>query len=241
MKIDYRISMWNYTHYARTGSFEEVIRQISENGYGVEIWPSFKEEKDLFGESQREWLKKLLEGINTSMHGSSVNTLDGHKSQIDTAAYIGADVIVVHPGNLKIHGDVDYDFAGEVVAYAKERNVTIALENGPLNALEKAMERMDDLKICLDTGHVYFTTAPMSDYLKILKPRLTHLHLQDTLPGTDHYTLGTGTIPKSDWQLLWDTLHEIDFKGAGIFEIRPRTPLQTVKESMEFLKVLEHR
>ena len=235
MKIDYRMSMWNYTHYARTGSFEEVIRQIADNGYGVEIWPSFKEERDLFGEPQRDRLKKLLAKINTSMHGSSANTLEAHKDQIDTAAYIGADVIVVHPGNLKIHGEVDYDFAGEVVAYAKERGVTIALENGPLNALEKAIEKMDDLKICLDTGHVYFTNDPMSAYLQVLKPRLVHLHLQDTLPGTDHYTLGTGTIPKSDWQLLWDTLHGMDFKGAGVFEIRPRVPLQTVTESMEFL------
>jgi len=239
MRIDYRISMWNYNHYANTGSFEEVVQEISSNGYGVEIWQSFKEEKDLFAETERKRLKTLLEGINSSMHSAGVDTFAGHQRQIDTAAAIGSDVIVVHAGSLRVQQEADFTFAREVVAYAKEQNVIIALENGPLAVLAKSIEQIANLKICLDTGHVYFTSDPMSAYLDTLKSRLVHLHIQDTLPDSDHYIPGTGTIPEVDWRLILEILEEIDFNGAGVFEIRPRRPLQTAKEARDFLEQLK--
>ena len=39
---------------------------------------------------------------------------------------------------------------------------------------------------------------------------------------TDHdLVVGTGGIPRADWELLARTLREIDFRGAAVFRIRP--------------------
>ena len=37
------------------------------------------------------------------------------------------------------------------------------------------------------------------------------------------------------WRLFLQTLEEIQFSGAAVFEIRPRTPLQTVEAAIAFL------
>ena len=120
----------------------------------------------------------------------------------------------------------------------------MALENGPLAFLDQAISEVEDLRICLDIGHVYFTDEPLSTFLKVLKTRLVHLHIQDILPweeawlphpGRDHYLPGTGGIPEEDWKLLAATLEEIDFQGTAVFEIRPRNPYQTAHLTSQFL------
>jgi len=240
MDLDYRISLWNYSHYARRLSLESAGAEITANGYGVELWPNWQDDKDLYDEVYRERLRVLLDGVKSSWHSGGVNDLEGNQRQIDTAAYAGSDAIVVHQGNLGLSGDgpEDYALARDVVAYATEKGVTIALENGPLAVLEGAIQNVDDLKICIDTGHVYFTDDPMAKYVDALKGRLHHLHIQDTLPESDHYFLGSGIIPKEDWQYLADALKEISFSGPAVFEIRPRQPLQTAEICTQFFNAL---
>jgi len=48
MKIQYSVSMWNYYHYANVPSPERFIPLLQEMGYGIELWPSWKEDNDLF-------------------------------------------------------------------------------------------------------------------------------------------------------------------------------------------------
>lgn len=235
MKFDYRISLWNYSHYVRRFSLERAVDEIVSNGYGVELWPNWQDDVDLFDEVYRERLKVLLQGVRSSWHTGGARDFEANQRQIDTAAYVGSDVVVVHAPTLALgEENPDYGLAREVVAYASEKGVMIALENGPLALLAAAMEQVDDLKICIDTGHVYFTDNPMKAYVDTLKPRLVHLHLQDTLPNTDHYFLGSGIIPREDWEYLAAALMEISFSGAAVFEIRPRVPLQTAEVSVRF-------
>jgi sugar phosphate isomerase/epimerase len=47
---------------------------------------------------------------------------------------------------------------------------------------------------------------------------------------------GTGEIPVGEWRLLFDTLKEIDYKGAIVFEITPKPPLLTAKEAKAFVE-----
>ena len=244
MELKYRISLWNYFHYANPGSLEKVVGDIASRGYGVELWPSWEIEEDLFNEIYRERLRALLKGLPSSWHSGSVNTLEGHRRQIDTASYVGSDVIVVHARNLLVAGEnADFDFAQKVLDYAREKNVTITLENGPLPTLKRAVDQLDDLKICLDTGHAYYYAFSMKAYVDALKDRLYHLHIQDYLEKSsssflDHYIPGTGLIPKEDWLYLLRALEEIDFKGAAVLEIRPRVPLQTAMETKRFFSAL---
>jgi len=244
MELKYRISLWNYFHYADPGSLEKVIGEIASKNYGVELWPGWGAEEDLINEIHRERLRALLKRLPSSWHSGGVNTFEGHRKQIDTASCVGSDVFVVHAGNLLVAGEnADFDFAQKVLEYAKEKNVTIALENGSLLTLRRAIDQLDDLKICLDTGHVYYYAFPMKAYVDTLKDRLYHLHIQDYLEKSsssflDHYIPGTGLIPKEDWLYLLRALDEIDFEGATVLEIRPRVPLQTAMETKKFFNAL---
>lgn len=247
MRMNYSISLWNYYHYSKVSSLERIITLLREQGYGVELWGKWQEETDLFDEIGRVRLNHLLRGMRVSVHSAVVNTFDEHKKQIDTAAEWGAEVIVLHPEDLVPEGKTKFDaqFCQDIVTYATDHGVRLALENGKLPFLVNAIEKVAALGICLDVGHIYFTPDPMIKYLDSLKERIIHLHLQDILSpienelphtGKDHFTPGTGGIPTEDWELLAATLNEINFQGIAVFEIQPRNPLQTALLAKEFLE-----
>jgi len=241
VKIDYAISLWNYTHYTNAPSLERILAQVREAGYGIELWGDWRDEKDLYDETGRQRLGAALQGMRVSLHTAGANTFDLHKKQVDAAADLGAEVLVLHPDDLYVKGaprTLDAALANQVVDYARTAGIRLALENGQLPFLIKARDQVEGLYFCLDVGHVYLTTAPMSAFLDALKHRLVHLHLQDLAPeaaktlrfpgtGIDHYALGAGGIPEQDWRLLFATLEEINFEGTAVFELQPWNPLQT--------------
>ncbi|MBI5305686.1 MAG: sugar phosphate isomerase/epimerase [Chloroflexi bacterium] len=249
MQIDYSISLWNYTHYANAPSLERILALVREQGYGIELWGAWRDENDLYSDVGCKRLKSTLQGMRVSLHTAVVNTFELHKKQIDAAAELRAPVIVLHPNDLYASGtrELDEALAHQIVAYARARGVKLALENGQLPFIARALERIEGLYACLDVGHVYLTTEPMRKFLDAMKSRLIHLHIQDLeteplvgvrLPGTgvDHYTPGAGGIPATDWKLLVATLEEINFQGTAVFEIQPYNPLQTALQSRAFLR-----
>ena len=151
MQINYRISLWNYFHYIHRLSMDEAVAEVRQAGYGIELWPGWFEDRDLYAPLYRDRLKALVAGMPCSMHTGGAKDLETHQVQIDCAAHIGADVIVIHPGDVTGDGgDVDPALTGDAVAYARERGVTLALENGSLWLLEEAIAAVEDLKICSD-------------------------------------------------------------------------------------------
>jgi len=238
--IRYAVSLWNYTHYANPPSLERITATLRQHGYGIELWGAWGDEKDLYDEIGRQRLQVATQGMLCSLHTTmDATTMELQTKQIDTAAAIGAKVIVLHPSDLMAKGTkvLDVGLTRDAVAYAGKKGVRLALENGRLAFLAEAADKVDGLGICLDVGHVYLNGETMADFLGALKKRLIHLHIQELLseaelehlPGTmkDHYIPGTGSIPRADWELLARTLHEIAFDGMAVFEIQPRKPLQT--------------
>jgi sugar phosphate isomerase/epimerase len=250
MRIQYAISLWNFSHYVQVASLEEELAKIRHLGYAVELWKQWPGRESLYASSQRASLKAALAGMPVSLHTGLVYTLAEQQAQIDAAHELDASVLVVHPDEFYAGGEtghLDVALLADVVAYAAQRGVRIALENGPLDFLEQALGKVDGLRICLDVGHVYFTGEPLAAFLDALKPYLIHLHIQDILPlaeielphgGRDHYVPGTGGIPEHDWELLVATLQEIAFDGTAVFEIRPRNPYQTAHWGSQFLNRL---
>jgi len=272
MKITYGITILNFRPFASAPSLERVIGMIRQADYGVELYPKWKDEPELCDLIGRRRVKPLVEGMTTSFHASGAWTFELHKKQIDTAVEWGAKVMVVHPchlasevnpspdmlltrdltvRNLSNHFDTmppDISLTRDVVAYANECGVRIALENSPgLDFVTQAVDKVDGLGICLDVGHVYLQHEhTMRDYLDALKDRLVHLHLQDILSdleiglpvGRDHYLPGTGGIPRADWERLAETLKDIDYHGMGVFEIQPRHPLQMAVLATKFMENL---
>jgi sugar phosphate isomerase/epimerase len=245
MRIRYAISLWNFRHYARAGSLEQVLGQIRALGYGVELWGQWCGIQDLYGQPLRSRLKAALGDMPLSLHTGFVHNFSEYQAQVDAAHDLGASVLVAHSDEFYAdeRGTLDVALCRDVVAYAAERGVCIALENGQLPFLEQAIAAVDGLRICLDVGHVYLTDVPLRDFLTALKSRIVHLHLQDILSpvetdlphaGADHYMLGSGGIPGEDWELLTATLREIGFDGTAIFEIQPRNPYQTAHLGRRF-------
>lgn len=252
MRLDYAISLWNYSHYTNIHTLEHEIAQIAQQGYGVELWGQWRDVPDLYAPEARARLQPLLQPMQVSLHTAFGYTFAQHQKQIDAAAAWGARTVVVHTDDLCYDQSRSLDpiLSRDVVTYASDHGVQIALENGQLPTLVEAIEQVDGLKICLDVGHVYLTPEPMHRFLDLLQDYIVHLHLQDILSpaeagipglGPDHYTLGTGGIPTEDWELLVETLHRIEFEGMAVFEIRPRLPLQTALLSARFMDQLLSR
>lgn len=249
MKLNYSLSMWNYEAYTVPAMFGEAIADARRSGYGVEVWPSWKEEGNLFAPEKRARLVDLLQDIPSSLHGGPVRTLDEHKTQIQAAKDTRSPVIVVHADSLSTDGQtINPGMTAEVVAFARDSGVTIALENGTgsvgLDDLLRAADAVPDLKFCLDIGHVYVAhDRSLSDYLQLLGSKIAHLHLQDVymVPSAkraksdSHRAPGQCDIPFRDWRLLLSTLTKIGYSGFAVLEVRPFDPAEIASQSTEFL------
>ena len=219
MKIQYSVSLWNFTHYAHAPNLERVIAGVREQGYGIELWGRSFDENDLYDKAGRKRLKPIVKGMVVSLHTHGARTMDRHKYQIDAAEDFGARVIVLHtPDVTAPGGELDIDLAGRAVEYARKAGVKLVLENGQLDFLKRAAEEVKGLGLCLDTGHTYNQGQTMADAVAAVKTHLAHVHVQDicspaeaTLPqmAKDHYLPGTGGIPMKDWKLLGRTMRVI--------------------------------
>jgi sugar phosphate isomerase/epimerase len=249
MHIDYSISLWNFTHYVSSPTLEQIVNLVRDQGYGIELWGAWRDEPDLYAAAGIRRLKPCLEGMNVSLHTAGATTLTLHHKQIDAAHALGAKILVLHSDDLYLPGSkiLDVDLAHQVVAYARQAGISMALENGQLPFLQIAFQQVEGLFFCLDVGHVYLTTETMASFLAAFKNRLVHLHLQDILSepevglpntGKDHYIPGTGGIPLPDWQLFINTLAEINYSGSAVFEIQPRQPQQTALLAKNFMQGL---
>lgn len=251
LDLNFYISMWNYEAYTRPWRLEDAVHEVVEAGYGIELWPWWKDQKQLFAPENRERLKNLLRDVPSSLHSGEINGISDYFKQIDAAADTGSSVLVVHAPQLQVAEEPDFGFAREVVAYGREKGVLIALENGELTHLARAVEELDDLVICLDTGHVYCSAArerPMQEFVDALKWRIRHLHLQDVYLKPDtriavndsHRTPGYCDIPREDYEYLLEGLSEVGFTGAAVLEVRPFTPVEIAQQSKLFFESLSN-
>jgi sugar phosphate isomerase/epimerase len=248
MNITYAISQWNFSHYAGQPNLERVIERVRALGYGFEFWGGWSDDRALYDAIGRRRLATAARGMAVSLHtmfGCQGN-FERHRMQIDTAAAVGARMVVLHPDDLETrpNGGPDGEFIARIMAYARENGVRLCVENGALEFVQAALDLCPDLGFCLDIGHVYLERRRLADFLTPLKHRVVHLHLQDILPPdetetgglADHYILGTGGIPPEDWDLLAATLREVDYDGMGVFEIHPRDAIQTAFLGRRFLE-----
>lgn len=252
MRLNYLLSVWGYEAYAEPKKLEDAVADAVRAGCGVEVWPSWREEKNLFGIENRERLVWLLQDIPSSLHGAGeVTTLEGHINQIEAARDTKSSVVVVHSYSL-VPPELgrDYAMAREVVACAAEQGVTIALENdvrpGSLDDLAEALERVPGLGACLDVGHVFVAgDAPLVNCLRRLGRRIAHLHLQDVYlrglerPGDSHRPPGQCDISDADWRLLLLTLRNIEYDGFAVIEVRPFTPGEIAAQVADFVESIE--
>lgn len=235
---DYRISLWNYFWYYTEGSLEDLMEEVRECGYGIELWDRWKEDRGLYQPKYHDRLRAMTAGMKVSVHGSACKHRDDHLAQIQTAEDVGADVIVVHLNHFPgADGDPDLDLMKATAGRCRDAGITMALENGRLDRLKEAFDHVgEDLGFCFDTGHREGLQKPFPEFLAAFGERLCHIHLQDPEERADHWELGTGSNTREDWRLLKEHVKKIGYEGACVFEIRPRRPGPVADRGVRFFE-----
>ena len=183
-----------------------------------------------------------IASYNDKMRRSSVSQI---KNSIDTAATLGSDVVVVHPGQVPILGkkfverikEHSLESLKECSNYADENDVMLFIENMPnfeelllkdLNELHTMAEELDS-NITLDVGHAHNMSFPINEMLK--SPRIKHIHLSDNDGSYDsHCAIGSADI---DFKLLFKELKSINYDGILVVEVKDPS---AVTESLDYIK-----
>jgi len=143
---------------------------------------------------------------------------------IDATAYIGAEYAVIHPQR-------DIPGTGETLvqetvqrlspfnAYAKERGVTLCVENMFTTSAEQLRQIIEALDCCAcwDVGHANLGKFDQYESITTLGSRLRVLHLHDNYGTKDDHSLPfLGTV---DWQGILRGLKDIGYEGTFNYEV----------------------
>lgn len=182
-----------------------------------------------------------IASLNTAIRRASIAEI---KKSIDIANKIGAETVVVHPGNIPFLGrgfeDKIYEIANsaikEIGDYGKDLGVTAAIENMPaigglmykdVNALNELVTNLD-MYMTLDIGHAYHVGyGPGEMYFDSIK----HIHAHDNNGDDDsHFALGEGSI---DVKSIINKFEKEKYDGIYIIEVNDE---ESVKKSYEYMK-----
>jgi len=207
-----------------------MIRYVEFRGEHPFLFPGVTPAKNL--RYYREILEKagLKSTLHTTMYDVNLATLNPwlkeanvacYKQYIDAAAFLGAEVMVVHGGSLYpefIKSALKESFIElaekhlvesltELAGYGQSRGVKIALENSPPEGFwEVVYEPENHLKILnqinhpnlgalLDFAHAFLNRLDLIDYLEKIRPYLFEIHAHNNWGAQDdHLGLHHGSI-----------------------------------------------
>jgi sugar phosphate isomerase/epimerase len=146
---------------------------------------------------------------------------------------LGAEFVVIHPGERRIDAGVQMEMLrlslDELVQFAKEWERGILVENtqpGKIGDTPDEVERIlgwyatPHLKWCFDTSHMNLCGIEMGEALERLGKELIEVHVSDNMGKTDDHTLpGEGSI---DWSNFLEALKKVAFDGILCFELMPK-------------------
>jgi len=178
--------------------------------------------------------------------------LESMRRWVDLFSALGVRAGVLHPGggSLAAKGwDKKRIFTRRVEAvrqiaeYARGGPTLICLENLPDTGIERAEDLlkiayatgMDNVAICLDTGHANISKVDPALFIRKAGPRLKALHIADNLGTNDDHMLphGRGTVK---WPEVMKALHETGYKGLFNFEVpgENRCPVPVLLAKLDY-------
>jgi len=160
---------------------------------------------------------------------------------LDFAHDLGACVVTVHAHLTAAEGPVWRQAMQEVDARARAAGTAVALEitEGFEAVLGWNLPRVG---VNLDVGHMVLPVngVPLGRYggfgplIRLLGPRLVHLHLHDVRGEVDHIEIGTGEIA---FDQIAGGLADIGYTGTATLEMNPdRVPPAGIRRSLETLR-----
>ena len=161
---------------------------------------------------------------------------------LEVSALLGCNQAIVHPihhqeyiGHEEEQFELNMKFYRDLLPYAKEFGVKIALENMWQNEIKRKhpgfdvcslasefvryIDTLDDdyFTACLDLGHSGMVGEEAQDAIRILgHDRLGALHVHDNNYCVDQHTLPF--LGKMDFEEIMKALAEIDYKGEFTYE-----------------------
>lgn len=231
----------------------EIIAKAGFDSYDLSL---FNTKLPFFGDDYKEYLKKVKRlsdelGIKcTQSHAPFPTAIGGDDEfnkkrfsevirSIECAAYLGAKIIVIHPIQHFAEGEdaleMNVDFYGRLIPYAKENGIKIATENmwgidekrgyivktvcSDADDFNKLIDTVNSeyLVGCLDLGHCGLVGEDTADMIrKMGGKRIKALHIHD-----NDYLHDTHTLPymsKMDWDSILKALADIEYDGNFTYE-----------------------
>jgi sugar phosphate isomerase/epimerase len=181
-----------------------------------------------------------------------IHSMDEIKQAVEVADLLPFRYLILHLGL----PNEEYDLAKFDAAFtsiehlkifAKERGAQVLLENTPneLSTPERLLEfisytRMEDLKICFDTGHAHMTGGVRSAF-QTLRDRIVSTHIHDNRrEKDDHFMPFDGEI---DWEQTVRDFRAVDGQFPVLFELRHYGPklssLTRLREVMDRIESIK--
>jgi len=165
-----------------------------------------------------------------------IDAMEEIKRAIEVADLLPFRYLVLHLGLSNEEYDLTkFDAAltsiEHLKIFAKERGAQILLENTPneLSTPERLLEfisytRLDDLRICFDTGHAHMTCGVQAAF-QTLRDRIVSTHVHDNRREKDDHLLPfDGEI---DWEQTVRDFREVEGQFPILFEPRHYGPEST--------------
>ncbi|MBQ6980130.1 MAG: sugar phosphate isomerase/epimerase [Clostridia bacterium] len=161
------------------------------------------------------------------------------KFSIYAASVLGAKNWVIHPlmpfgiddietFHEKETREINAEFLTDLLRTAKKYSIIICLENMPfrnfsLSSPEKVLDIVnavndDNLRICLDTGHVNVLGLDLAEEVYRIKDKLQVLHVHDNFGNDSHFLPYIGNI---NWIKFGKALKDVGFNGVFSLETSP--------------------
>ncbi len=109
----------------------------------------------------------------------------------------------------------------ELSGFAKEKNITIMLENGEekFEYYKYVLDRVPAVKVHLDIGHAFISGGMnnIERFIYYFRNRIEHIHIHDNHGKTDeHLALGKGNI---NWKKVVNMLKKTKYDKTITFEV----------------------
>ncbi len=216
------VEIWGNPYGVLDGCSDELIRSLKD--YGLEACS----------------LHAPFAGLDISSIDEDTRKLSVKKilNTMEIAERLGCRHIVIHPGSAKYDRMEDYHNARKLLAAsivelagkADEGRLALAVENMLVGSegsrvgttvaeLAECLEsvQVENVGICLDTGHAHYNGLEVSKETENAGDFLTALHVNDNdRSGDQHRVPGEGTI---NCQSFLRALKETAYKGVFMMEI----------------------
>jgi sugar phosphate isomerase/epimerase len=258
--MKFGISTWNFLKtYEEKADLDIAVEKTRLAHFGMELWLDWDVAPELIERKRWDHLKGICKNnVGLSLHSRLISFFDMQTlhEEIELCRFLEGDILVVHPRSIGLEmGTLDYapsvepsegdiDRVVEIVGYAEEKGVCLALENGPFAVLKRVRDRIRaegfgrNFGICLDTGHANLhrkqNPSILENFFEEFNDDLLHIHISDNLGELDEHTSpGKGNI---DWSVVIPRLVNLKLKGQILFELNtPEDPIVSGKKTRDFL------